>query len=69
MTNLSSQDPSGHDRVIAIVGATGAVGIELLHCLEKRGFGQADVRMLASVRSAGQRIGFAGRNLVVTELT
>ncbi|WP_437376552.1 aspartate-semialdehyde dehydrogenase [Inquilinus limosus] len=57
------------DPVIAIVGATGAVGIELLRCLEARRFPAAEVRLLASARSAGRRIPFRGRDLVVEELT
>jgi aspartate-semialdehyde dehydrogenase len=34
--------------VIAIVGATGAVGVELLKCLEGRGFPVGGLRLLAS---------------------
>ncbi len=62
-------DQNQQNRVIAIVGATGAVGIELLRCLEKRGFAGADVRLLASARSAGVKIPFADRELTVAELT
>lgn len=62
-------DARAADPVIAIVGATGAVGIELLRCLEARRFPAADVRLLASARSAGQRIPFRGRDLEVQELT
>ena len=54
---------------LAIVGATGAVGVELLGCLEARGFGGARVKLLASARSAGQVMAFAGRVLVIEELT
>ena len=39
---------------IAIVGATGAVGIELLSVLERRGFPVKTLRPLASARSAGK---------------
>jgi aspartate-semialdehyde dehydrogenase len=42
---------------IAIVGATGAVGAELIGCLERRGFPVASLKLLASERSAGKRIG------------
>lgn len=42
---------------VAIVGATGAVGVELIGCLERRGFPTASLRLLASERSAGRRIG------------
>jgi aspartate-semialdehyde dehydrogenase len=53
---------------VAIAGATGAVGAELLATLEARGFPAASVRALASGRSAGKRMPFAGRELTVEEL-
>jgi aspartate-semialdehyde dehydrogenase len=46
--------------VLAIVGATGAVGIELLRCLERRRFAVAELRLFASPRSAGKRLSFMG---------
>ena len=55
--------------VVAIVGATGAVGIELIRSLESRGFPLSSLRLLASARSAGQRIAFRGNNLIVEVLT
>jgi len=55
--------------VVAVVGATGAVGIEILQCLEKRKFPYASVRALASARSAGKQLPFAGKSLTVEELT
>ena len=55
--------------VIAVVGATGAVGIEILHCLEKRKFPHSRVRALASARSAGKKLPFAGSTITVEELT
>ena len=42
---------------IAIVGATGAVGREVLRILEERAFPIAELRLLASSRSAGKRLG------------
>ena len=50
---------------MAIVGATGAVGVELLHCLEQRGFPLASLRLLASPRSAGREMPFRGRTIIV----
>ena len=50
---------------MAIVGATGAVGMELLHCLEQRGFPLASLRLLASPRSAGRAMPFRGRTIIV----
>jgi len=55
--------------VVAIVGATGAVGVEILQCLEKRRFPLSAVRALASARSAGKTLPFAGQSLKVTELS
>lgn len=53
---------------IAVVGATGAVGVELLHCLETRRFPVKSLRLLASARSAGKRMDFAGKQLAVEAL-
>ena len=50
---------------VAILGATGAVGTELLELLENRNFPVADLKLLASERSAGKRLRFAGENLLV----
>jgi len=55
--------------VVAIVGATGAVGVELLHCLEKREFPLKELKLFASARSAGKTLPFRGRELPVAELT
>jgi aspartate-semialdehyde dehydrogenase len=55
--------------VVAIVGATGAVGIELLRCLEGRRFPLAELRLFASARSAGKTLEFRGQPLTVRELT
>jgi aspartate-semialdehyde dehydrogenase len=54
---------------VAILGATGAVGTELLELLERRNFPIADLKLLASERSAGQRIKFKGENLVVESVS
>ena len=55
--------------VVAVAGATGAVGVEMLLALEQRGFPASEVRALASSRSAGKRVPFAGGELVVQEMT
>jgi len=55
--------------VVAVAGATGAVGVEMLRVLEQRGFPASEVRALASSRSAGRRVPFAGAELVVQEMT
>ena len=53
----------------AIMGATGAVGQELLDLLEERNFPIDSLRLLASKRSAGKKIKFKGQEIVVEELT
>jgi aspartate-semialdehyde dehydrogenase len=55
--------------VVAVVGATGAVGVEIIHCLERRAFPVARLRLLASARSAGRTARFAGAQVPVEELT
>ena len=55
--------------VVAIAGATGAVGVELMQCLEQRKFPLSELRLLASARSAGKTMKFRGGDLAVQELT
>ncbi|CAN5170007.1 aspartate-semialdehyde dehydrogenase [soil metagenome] len=62
------QPPVGKSYHIAIVGATGAVGLELLDVLTRRGFPVQELRLLASGRSAGKRISFRGEELIIEEL-
>jgi aspartate-semialdehyde dehydrogenase len=50
---------------VAILGATGAVGTELLELLERRNFPLADLKLLASPRSSGRTLRFQGENLSV----
>jgi aspartate-semialdehyde dehydrogenase len=50
---------------VAIVGASGAVGRELLEVLARRNFPLASVRLLGSARSAGQKIGFQAESLSI----
>lgn len=57
------------DPVVAIVGATGAVGAELITCLERRGFPLGGLRLLASARSRGTRLWAGGQSIEVEELT
>ncbi len=55
--------------VVAVVGATGAVGREMVRILEQRRFPVKRLVALASKRSAGQKLPFAGGEVVVEELT
>ena len=54
---------------VAIAGATGAVGLELLRVMEARDFPVAELRLLASARSAGKTLSFRGAEHTVEELT
>ncbi len=54
---------------IALVGATGAVGAELLGVLERRNFPVASLRAISSARSAGKTVLFKDRKIVVEALT
>jgi aspartate-semialdehyde dehydrogenase len=54
---------------VAIVGATGAVGVEMLRCLEQRAFPVGELTLLASARSAGKTMQFKGKNVTIKELT
>ena len=60
---MSLQHPT-----VAIVGATGAVGAELIGCLERRNFPLERLRLFASGRSAGQKLLFRGQGIEVAEL-
>ena len=54
---------------VAVVGATGAVGIEMIQTLEKRNFPVKNLKLLASARSAGKTLTFKGKDIVIEELT
>ena len=53
---------------VAIIGATGAVGEEMLKILEQRDFPVGQLKLLASARSAGKKYNFKGRETTVEEL-
>ena len=54
---------------VAIAGATGAVGVEMIRTLEKRNFPVGKLTLLASARSAGKEAEFRGKKIVIEELT
>ncbi len=60
------EGPAWH---VAVVGATGLVGQEVLRILEERGFPVSTLTLLASDHSAGSRVEFRGRSTVVRELS
>jgi aspartate-semialdehyde dehydrogenase len=53
---------------VAVVGATGAVGIEMIKTLEKRNFPVGKLTLLASARSVGKKLKFRGQDVTVQEL-
>ncbi len=53
---------------VAIVGATGAVGVEMINVLERRNFPVGKLKLLASARSAGKTQTFRGETITVEEL-
>ncbi|OGR00757.1 MAG: aspartate-semialdehyde dehydrogenase [Deltaproteobacteria bacterium RIFOXYD12_FULL_50_9] len=55
--------------VVAVVGATGAVGGAMLNVLERRDFPIKELRLLASERSVGKKLLFRGKEIAVQELT
>lgn len=59
---------SSSPKHLAIVGATGAVGIEMMRVLERRNYPTASLRLLASPRSAGKCLEFRGEKIVVEPL-
>ncbi|MBM3882700.1 MAG: aspartate-semialdehyde dehydrogenase [Verrucomicrobia bacterium] len=59
-------NPNPH---VAVVGATGAVGIEMIKTLEQRNFPLRQLTLLASARSVGKQLKFRGQTLAVQELT
>lgn len=54
---------------VAILGATGAVGTELLTLLEERNFPLSELKLLSSERSAGTKLTFKGESLTVEAVT
>ena len=54
---------------VAIAGATGAVGVEMIKTLERRNFPVASLKLLASARSVGKKMKFRGEEIAVEEMT
>ena len=53
---------------IAVAGATGAVGNQMITCLEERNFPVQSIKFLASRRSVGQKLDYKGNAVAVEEL-
>jgi len=56
----------GHN--VAVVGCTGAVGLEMMSILEQREFPLDNLRLMASSRSKGKKLKFRGKEIEVEEL-
>ncbi len=54
--------------VVAVVGATGAVGVEMVSTLEERDFPASELKLYASEKSEGKKVGFKGKELTVHKL-
>jgi aspartate-semialdehyde dehydrogenase len=54
---------------VAVAGATGAVGNQMITCLEERNFPVRKIKLLASRRSVGRTLDFKGNPVAVEELT
>jgi len=54
---------------VAVAGATGAVGSQMIACLEERGFPINNLKLLATGKSAGRKLRFRGKEFSIEELT
>jgi len=54
--------------VVAVVGATGAVGVEMVSILEERDFPVSELKLYASERSVGKEVEFKGEKVLVEQL-
>ena len=54
---------------VAVAGATGAVGNQMVSCLEERNFPVKNLKLLATAKSVGRRLRFKGEQIPVEELT
>lgn len=52
---------------VAVVGATGAVGKQIIRLLEERNFPIGELKLLSSARSAGKSVSFKGKEVVLQE--
>ncbi len=62
-----NSDVAANGKVVAIVGATGVVGTQMMRCLEERAFPVSRLVLLASARSAGSFVDFCGEKIQVLE--
>lgn len=65
----SASGKSAAGKTVAVIGATGAVGAEMLRCLEASPFPTTALKAFASERSAGKRFKFKGKDVEMQVLT
>ncbi|MFN9358771.1 MAG: aspartate-semialdehyde dehydrogenase [Alphaproteobacteria bacterium] len=65
---MTSQDQQTSVPRVGVVGATGAVGREIIACLERRNFPLSRLRLFASGRSAGQHLPWRGGTIAIEAL-
>lgn len=56
-------------KTVAVVGATGAVGAEMIRCLEKSSIDVGELRVFASERSAGRTVQFGDNEVTIAALS
>ena len=69
LSNRSGSRMEGGGTSVAVVGATGAVGVEMIKLLEASAMPIRSLRLLASANSAGKHMSFRGNDIEVEELT
>jgi aspartate-semialdehyde dehydrogenase len=69
LAGIFARFPMSRNYHVAIAGATGAVGIEMMRVLERRNFPVGRLTLLASAKSAGKKLDFQGEPVEVRELT
>src|SRR5258706_7356256 len=69
MRTIANASSTNAPMRVGVIGATGAVGQEIVKCLERRRFPIGELRLLASTRSAGSTIDFRGERKIVDVLT
>ena len=68
MASSSSNNRESRAQSVAIVGVTGAVGQEMVRCLEQSCINVAALKPIASTRSAGKRLQFKDQDLIISAL-
>ena len=68
-TTARSANAGAIEKTVAVIGATGAVGAEMLRCLVESSIKTGELKAFASERSAGKRFKFRGKEVEMQVLT